>query len=140
MAQITVSREISMGHRLPAYDGICSSMHGHNVRFEVKVNAAGFLDFKLVDRHLETLLAELDHAMVLAHDDPWVMTMPKGQRLVTLSVDPTTENLAQLILNEMSLIFETQNLPARIHSVHAFETSKYSAVAFAPDGNRTRRI
>ena len=47
---ITVNQTVSMGHRLPSYDGLCSSLHGHNLRITATVEVGDeFLDFKQVD-------------------------------------------------------------------------------------------
>lgn len=121
-ANITVQRTISMGHRLPSYDGICSSMHGHNVTFEVMLHTTRFTDFKLVDRDLAHLLEPLDHAMVLYQHDSFVPQLRRWpQRLVLLNVEPTTEALAELLFNELS------GLAWHVVEVKVYETSKYAA-------------
>jgi 6-pyruvoyltetrahydropterin/6-carboxytetrahydropterin synthase len=117
-----------MGHRLPSYDGVCASMHGHNIRVEVDLYTPEFLDFKEVDETLRTLLSALDHSMVLYQHDEFakVLSPLKGQRLVLLSVEPTTENIAQLIFNGMKDAY------TGVTSVLVHETSKYSALANSP--------
>lgn len=102
--QISVEHTISMGHRLPGYEGICASPHGHNVKVVVYVVChEGFTDFKTLSLHLKTILADFDHAMVLFDDDPLVPILRGFNfRLVTLNTPPTTEAIAQYIYNEFS--------------------------------------
>lgn len=121
---ITVVRTISTGHRLPSYDGICNSLHGHNISVEVHVTTKEFLDFKDVSRRLEEVLEPLDHAMVLHDKDPVVpalrLVLPT-QRLVLLNVEPTTEHLATYVYQQM------RDLMYDVLSVTVKETDKYSA-------------
>lgn len=124
---VTASRVISMGHRLPSYPGICSSMHGHNVRVEVSIRVKEFLDFKEVDTWLKAILDPLDHAMVMYEHDPFVPQLKKWpQRLVLLNVEPTTENIAQLIMNEIAI--PCREAHSTIEQVVVHETDKYRAV------------
>lgn len=120
-----------MGHRLPNYDGLCASLHGHGIKAEVTVRATeGFLDFKDIHKWLAFIMKDLDHALVLYEHDPLVPLLQKAvvnpkskeyQRLVLLNVEPTTENVAQLIMNEMSTYCHVEN-------VVLHETEKYQAV------------
>jgi 6-pyruvoyltetrahydropterin/6-carboxytetrahydropterin synthase len=127
-AKITASRTISMGHRLMTYDGICASMHGHNVKIEVEIRTDEFLDFKRVDESLWDIIEPLDHAMVLDSDDPLIEVLePFMLRIVKLSVEPTTEAIAQYVFNQMA------SLKYQVVSVTAYETAKYSATVV--DGN-----
>ena len=120
---ITTRRTVSMGHRLPTYDGVCSSLHGHNITIESTIRVTKFVDFKEVDRHLAELTDKLDHTMVL-HDADTMFPALKGWpiRIMGLSVEPTTEALAQLVLNHMLSRYKAT-------SVTVHETAKYSATA-----------
>lgn len=125
MSLVKVSHVISMGHRLPSYIGICSSLHGHNIKVEAECNAAGFLDFKNITKWLKAILEPLDHAMVLYRADPLVDVFElddrfKPLRRVLLSVEPTTEAIAQLVMNELSTY-------CHVTHVIVHETDKYSA-------------
>lgn len=150
-AFITVERTISMGHRLPTYKGICSSLHGHNLRVEARVAVPQepFLDFKTVDKALGTILEDYDHALVLFENDPWLKvlrqlnshesdsdlyhTITPVQRFVFLSHEPTTEVVAQVIFNELRMYgFD-------VATVKVFETAKYSAMVAKVDG-AVRRV
>lgn len=131
MNTITVEHTISMGHRLPSYDGICASPHGHNVRVvaEFYVPALRFLDFKEAAKCLETLLQDLDHAMVLHEEDKAMVEFCEAHnfRYITLNVEPTTENIATWIFAEL---YKLDQL--RVREVVVHETAKYSARCATP--------
>jgi 6-pyruvoyl-tetrahydropterin synthase len=134
MSTITVEHTISMGHRLPSYDGICSSPHGHNVRVvvDVYVPTGLFIDFKDVQGVLRAVLDDLDHAMVLFVDDPLAeILIGCGFRTVLLNVEPTTENIATWILT--SLVKGSRLRATAVTGVTVHETAKYSACATVPD-------
>ncbi len=120
-ATITVRHTISMGHRLPEYEGICSSPHGHNVTFELEIETSEyFLDFKEVGRDMKAWLEPLDHAMVLQHSDPLFTTLlDAGFRVFSFLESPTTEKIAEWFFDKMR---QTYNV-VRV-TVH--ETDKYS--------------
>lgn len=121
---ITVQHTISMGHRLPSYDGICSSPHGHNVRVEVEIRVAPdtFTDFKEVQDILRKILEPMDHAMVLHKADPLLPTLQSaGFRTVTFSTEPTTEQITQHVF------WRVQEHYPSITRCTVHETDKYSA-------------
>ena len=125
---ITCERHMSMGHRLPSYEGLCSSLHGHNIRVSVTVRTSKFLDFKDVDADLCVLTDKLDHAMVLYIQDPMFFILQEAPtRLVGISAEPTTESLAQLVWNHMSRFYT-------LESVTVYETAKYSATVTSKTG------
>lgn len=125
---ITVEHTISMGHRLPSYNGICASPHGHNVRFEIEIHTHEFLDFKEVSGRLKDYLAPRDHAMVLWKNDPFItllMHLPEA-RVVVCDTEPTTEALAIDCFN----YFKNSYYPSIVR-VTVYETDKYSATVRA---------
>lgn len=131
--EIEVSHTVSMGHRLPSYDGICASPHGHNVRVVVRLDAPDFTDFKDVKQALIAVLQPLDHAMVLYQADPLLRVLREMRfRTVALSVEPTTEAIASLVFNEL--------LPGfLIQSVTVHETDSYAATE-TRSNNTVRRL
>lgn len=128
MMLLTTARTISMGHRLPFYNGICSSLHGHNVKVQVTLDNFGvFIDFKDVDAELARILEPFDHAMVLLETDNmygYLVGAPEAIRLVGLSAEPTTENIAYYVFQEMAVKYSKE-----MRHVEVFETAKYSATA-----------
>jgi 6-pyruvoyltetrahydropterin/6-carboxytetrahydropterin synthase len=109
MYLVTKRIEFCYGHRLLDYDGICKHPHGHNALVEVDVRTdrldernmvADFSDIKrLVKGWIDR---ELDHKMILRHDDPLVAPLQAlGEPVFTLESNPTVERIAKLIY-EMS--------------------------------------
>lgn len=128
---ITVSHTISMGHRLPSYDGICNSPHGHNVKVEAEVASknGGFLDFKAVAKDLKSILEPMDHAMVLWQGDDLLRVLAEMNfRTYRMELEPTTENIAKLIFYHLTRMGFYDYL---VYSVTVHETDKYSAKATA---------
>jgi 6-pyruvoyl-tetrahydropterin synthase len=112
-----------MGHRLPSYNGICASPHGHNVRFEVEIETGNtFLDFKTVAGVLKEILEPLDHAMVLYEKDPFVPLLQQlpDARIVLVAEEPTTEFLSIWVGTRMACWY-------RAIRCTVYETDKYSA-------------
>ena len=67
------------GHRLLDYDGVCKHPHGHNALAEIDVRTDALdsrnmvADFSDIKRLVKGWIdRELDHKMILRHDDPLV--------------------------------------------------------------------
>jgi 6-pyruvoyltetrahydropterin/6-carboxytetrahydropterin synthase len=108
MYLVTKRIDFCYGHRLLDYDGICKHPHGHNAVVEVDVRTdrldarnmvADFSDIKrLVKGWIDR---ELDHRMILRHDDPLVAPLEKlGEPIYKLDSNPTVERIARLIFEE----------------------------------------
>jgi 6-pyruvoyltetrahydropterin/6-carboxytetrahydropterin synthase len=79
MYSVTKRIEFCYGHRLLDYDGICKHPHGHNAVAEIEVrtdrsttatwSATSATSSAIVKGWIDR---ELDHKMVLRHDDPLV--------------------------------------------------------------------
>lgn len=138
-----VSREIDFcyGHRLFNYEGKCRHLHGHNGRVLITFAAAGLdargmvLDFNDIKQTVNRWIDEhLDHRMVLHRDDPVVpMLQSLGEPMLLLDVNPTAENLAQMILEYCC----QQGFPAV--ECRLWETPRCSA-AYCPEGPPARGI
>ncbi len=133
---ITVTKQLrtETGHRLTAYDGRCSHLHGHSYLWEVTATAQELsfngmvLDFKDLKTAMNAVLDPLDHAMVLEKNDPAVeaianMEATNGaiQRVHIWPENPTAESFAIFaagaIQNELA---ETDII---ITTVRVWETS-----------------
>jgi 6-pyruvoyl-tetrahydropterin synthase len=128
---ITVEQTVSMGHRLPSYKGICSSPHGHNVRFVAELGVHSFVDFKDAGDLLWNIVKYFDHAMVLHEKDPlYKILLEMDFRVFAFPVEPTTEAIAKYVFDQLvariSEGYASIVWPIRV-TVH--ETSKYSASA-----------
>ena len=109
MYLVTKRIEFCYGHRLLDYNGICKHPHGHNAIVEVDVRTDALdernmvADFSDIKRLVKGWIdRELDHKMILRHDDPLVEPLRAlGEPVFTLESNPTVERIAQLIY-EMS--------------------------------------
>jgi 6-pyruvoyltetrahydropterin/6-carboxytetrahydropterin synthase len=104
-----VSKRIDFcyGHRLLDYNGACAHPHGHNGVAEVVVRSETLdarnmvVDFSDIrDRVKGWIDRELDHKMILRHDDPLVAALQSlGEPMYLLDSNPTAERLARLIFD-----------------------------------------
>jgi len=93
------------GHRLLDYDGVCRHLHGHNAVVEIEVETATLdgrnmvVDFRDIKRIVKAWIDDnLDHRMILRHDDPMVgLLREAGEPLFLLDSNPTAERLARLL-------------------------------------------
>src|SRR5512144_415729 len=115
MYLVTKRIEFCYGHRLLDYDGICKHPHGHNALAEIEVrtdtldNRNMVCDFSDIKRIVKGWIdAELDHKMVLRHDDPLVAPLKAlGEPIFLVDSNPTVERLAKLIYDYA----DSQHLP-----------------------------
>jgi 6-pyruvoyltetrahydropterin/6-carboxytetrahydropterin synthase len=108
MHLVTKRIDFCYGHRLLDYDGICKHPHGHNAVVEVDVRTdkldkrnmvADFSDIKRIVKGW--IDRELDHKMILRHDDPLVAPLEKlGEPIYKLDSNPTVERIAKLIYDK----------------------------------------
>ena len=133
MYLVTKRIEFCYGHRLLDYDGICKHPHGHNAVAEIDVRTdrldsrnmvADFSDIKrLVKGWIDR---ELDHKMILRHDDPLVAPLKQlGEPMYLLESNPTVERIARLVFEK------THELGFNVVAVRVWETpssfAQYSA-------------
>jgi 6-pyruvoyltetrahydropterin/6-carboxytetrahydropterin synthase len=105
MYSVTKRIDFCYGHRLLDYDGICKHPHGHNAVAEVEVRTDRLddrnmvCDFSDIKRIVKGWIdRELDHKMVLRHDDPLVEPLQQlGEPMYLLDSNPTVERIARLI-------------------------------------------
>ena len=96
MHLVTKRIDFCYGHRLLDYDGICKHPHGHNAVVEVDVRTdvldkrnmvADFSDIKRIVKGW--IDRELDHKMILRHDDPLVAPLEAlGEPIYKLESNP----------------------------------------------------
>jgi 6-pyruvoyltetrahydropterin/6-carboxytetrahydropterin synthase len=105
MYSVTKRIDFCYGHRLLDYDGICKHPHGHNAVAEVEVRTDQLdgrnmvCDFSDIKRIVKGWIdREIDHKMVLRHDDPLVDPLRQlGEPMYLLDSNPTVERIARLI-------------------------------------------
>jgi 6-pyruvoyltetrahydropterin/6-carboxytetrahydropterin synthase len=110
MYYVTKRIEFCYGHRLLDYDGICQHPHGHNAIAEIEVGSRELdsrnmvCDFGDIKRIVKGWIdQELDHKMLLRHDDPLVRLLQQlGEPIYLLDSNPTVERIARLIFEYTS--------------------------------------
>jgi 6-pyruvoyltetrahydropterin/6-carboxytetrahydropterin synthase len=110
MYSVTKRIEFCYGHRLLDYDGICRHPHGHNAVAEIEVQTRALdsrnmvADFNDIKRVVKGWIdREIDHKMVLRHDDPLVEKLRQlGEPMYLLDSNPTVERIARLIFEYAS--------------------------------------
>ena len=108
MYSVTKRIDFCYGHRLLEYDGICKHPHGHNAVAEVEVRAKSLdaremvCDFSEIKRVIKGWIdRELDHKMILRHDDPLLEPLQQlGEPVFVVDHNPTVEHIAQLIFDQ----------------------------------------
>jgi len=107
MYSVTKRIDFCYGHRLLDYDGICRHPHGHNAVADIEVgterlDARGMVcDFSDIKRQIKDWIdREIDHKMLLRHDDPLVAPLRQlGEPVYVLDANPTAERIARLIFD-----------------------------------------
>ena len=110
MYSVTKRIEFCYGHRLLDYHGICQHPHGHNAVAEIEVRTDVLdsrnmvCDFGDIKRIVKGWIdRELDHKMLLRHDDPLVKPLQQlGEPVYLMDSNPTVERLARLIFDYTS--------------------------------------
>jgi 6-pyruvoyltetrahydropterin/6-carboxytetrahydropterin synthase len=110
MYSVTKIIDFCYGHRLLDYDGICKHPHGHNAVAEIEVRTGQLdsrnmvCDFSDIKRMVKGWIdKELDHKMLLRHDDPLVKLLQQlGEPVFLLDSNPTVERIARLIYDHAS--------------------------------------
>ena len=108
MYRVTKRIDFCYGHRLLDYDGVCKHPHGHNALAEIEVRTEALdernmvADFGDIKRLMKGWIdRELDHKMILRHDDPLVAPLQAlGEPIYLLESNPTVERIAKLIFDQ----------------------------------------
>ncbi len=138
---ITVTRRFTFAaaHRLvKGYEGICSSLHGHNYTLDITLSTpystldkhGMILDFNAIRTAVtDGVLGKLDHAtLVCSADKALIGFLRKNhQRYVTFENNPTAEVIAEWILNEVNKVLAEKFPSCRVLRVVLYETQNCSA-------------
>jgi 6-pyruvoyltetrahydropterin/6-carboxytetrahydropterin synthase len=135
MYSVTKRIDFCYGHRLVDHDGVCKHLHGHNAVAEIEVRTDTLdarnmvCDFSDIKRVVKGWIdEELDHKMVLRHDDPVVAPLAQlGEPMYLLDSNPTAERIARLIFDYAT----SQGLP--VVRVKVWETP-FSVAEYGDDG------
>ena len=121
MYEISVESSFSAAHRLKNYHGPCENLHGHNwlVRAIVRcesVDESGLgIDFRVLKKHLKTILETFDHKDLNTVLDP-------------LGINPSSETIARLIYEKLEAALS--DWAGHISRVEIFETPGCCAAYF----------
>ena len=115
MYSVTKRLDFCYGHRLLDYSGVCKHPHGHNAVAEIEVRTDALdtrnmvVDFSDIKRIVKGWIdRELDHKMILRHDDPLVKPLQSlGEPVYIVDSNPTVERIARLIFD----VSHDQGLP-----------------------------
>jgi 6-pyruvoyltetrahydropterin/6-carboxytetrahydropterin synthase len=122
MYYASVFKSLSAAHHLRNYEGKCENCHGHNYKVEVELKSKvldkiGMVaDFTVIRDQLENLLARFDH-----QDLNQVKPFDK--------INPTAENIARLVFEEMALKFNSPKV--KVNRVKIWETEN-SCACYGP--------
>ena len=113
MYEVTIETHFSAAHRLRQYNGECERLHGHN--WDVKVSIASeelndlgmVIDFKELKGKTNELMDRFDHQ--------YLNEIPPFAEL-----NPTTENIARYVFDELSRIIDTDSI--RVSKVTVWES------------------
>ena len=130
---VTKRLDFCYGHRLVNHEGVCRHLHGHNAMVEIDITAETLdaqdmvVDFAEIKRAVKTWIdRELDHKMILRHDDPMVEVLRgQGEPVYTIDSNPTAERLARLIFDV------ARGLGFNVSAVRLWETPG-SCASYAP--------
>ncbi len=125
------------GHRLLNYSGKCRHLHGHNGKAVITLGAEQLdslgmvVDFSDIKQTAGAWIDEhLDHRMLLHRDDPALPHLRLlGEPVTVLEVNPTAENIAKLIFDEL------RSRGMMVLEVQLWETESCSAIVTAPDSD-----
>lgn len=121
MIDIFIKTHFSGGHHLRDYPGNCEHPHGHNWKVKVTVRAEKLdklgmgIDFKVLKKHVNTVVDDLDHRDLNTH--------PGFQ-----DRNPSSENIAMHIFKTLQ---ETLNNPRyKLYSVEVRETDTSGVIYY----------
>jgi len=113
-------------HRNQFIEGKCTNLHGHEYKVEVTISnepegeaGLGF-SFESIDKHIEPIIAEYDHALLIDVGDKLFKVLKKefpDFKMVMFNGATSVEALAEKLFNECSL-----NAPFEIKSIEVQET------------------
>jgi len=118
MYEITIETHFSAAHRLRQYDGECERLHGHNWKVEISVISEILNELNMVMDFKD--LKDKSKALINRFDHQYLNDIPPFDR-----INPTTENMAKYIFDELSKLINTENI--KISKVSIWESDTCSA-------------
>ncbi len=125
-----ISKEFSFeaAHRLIRnYTGKCTNNHGHSWHVKLHIEACELDNKDMVVDFQETKVLKqwiddtLDHTTILWEQDPMCKYIQDtGQRIFITKKNPTSEHIAEIILEKAQQLFNTERV--KIHCIEINET------------------
>ena len=125
---ITKEFRFEAAHRLLRnYTGKCTNNHGHSwlVRLHIEGSSLDdkdmLIDFQEVKRLKQWIDDNLDHASLLWEEDPMLQYIREsGQRFYITRKNPTSEHIAEIVLEQAIKMFTSDRL--KVSCVEVNET------------------
>ncbi len=147
MAQIRITKlfQFEMAHALYKYEGLCKNIHGHSYQLAVTIKGEPIkelnnphdgmlMDFgKLKEIIKETIINEIDHALVLNKNDKKAVEIFKKQemyKIVFVDYQPTCENM---LVDFSKRIIPKLPKNTQLYSLKLRETASSFAEWYAED-------
>lgn len=139
MTTITRRFEWDMGHRVTNHASKCRNLHGHRyvalftmlapLVNEPSASDYGMvIDFGDVKSLLGEMIEQLDHGFMVWDKDPfWGWLLGTETKVISVPFVPTAENIAQMLLEQSSLILKEKRIT--VTSVEVWETPNCKATA-----------
>lgn len=130
MYKINVSASFPGAHRLNNYPGACKNLHGHNWKIRVQLAVKELdelgmaIDFGVVKEHLRNLMNKFDHQYL--NDLEWFKTEESDSNQTIGKKNPTSENIARVIFEEMQKSLGNNNVS--INEVEVWESDNSSVI------------
>ena len=128
MVVIKTEAAFEAAHRQLGDPGKCSFLHGHNwvVEFVLEGNVTNKVGYLIDFKDLKDMVERYDHRVLLIEDDLLATVLEEQQqRVYRLPLNPTCENIAKLLLDEVRL--RTRNQVVDFISVTVWENDKSMA-------------
>lgn len=103
------TRTFSAAHRIADDPSPCHRIHGHNFVVKVAVETNGERDMVIPHQVVKGIIDLFDHILILEYGDPLIQYLNESPEVQfgdtwvhTTSKPPTTENLAQVLADEIA--------------------------------------
>ncbi|MBW1859828.1 MAG: 6-carboxytetrahydropterin synthase QueD [Deltaproteobacteria bacterium] len=121
MYELKVITNFSAAHQLREFEGACEDLHGHNWKVEIYVTSetlteAGIVvDFRVLKKHVKTIMAGLDHKFLNDLD-------------AFKDENPSSENIARYVAEQLSSLLKAPGI--KVSRVAAWESETACATYY----------
>jgi 6-pyruvoyltetrahydropterin/6-carboxytetrahydropterin synthase len=121
MYELKVITSFSAAHQLREFEGACENLHGHNWKVEIYVTSetlsdAGIvIDFRVLKKHVKTVMAGLDHKFL-------------NDLEAFKEENPSSENIARHVAEQLSLLLKDPEI--KVSRVAAWESETACATYY----------